>query len=278
VRVFTIPKPNGKVRTIYAPSPGESRFLRDQWLPVLENIQRKVCLPRVVHGFVKGKSPVTNAMAHRNKQITVSMDLVNFFDSVTEDKLTWVVPFGVMLGILVDGAARQGLPTSPSAANIAAAPMDQQILRWCKRQGPGVVYTRYADDLTISFNEEATVSTCLEEIPKIIAAHGFAVAKHKTRVQYAKAGRRIVTGVAVDSTVHPTRRAKRRLRAAMHQGSTFRSRGLAEWCMVKLPKAARPVSRHHRRVCKTAANGQVHDQSSKPRRTIVRRVRCGDAG
>lgn len=268
MRIFSIKKSSGKMRTIYAPS-GEERAALRALLPELEDIQRKVCLPRIVHGFAKGRSPVTNAMAHRGRQYTICLDLASFFDTVTRDKLQWVVPPVILDRILVDGAARQGLPTSPAAANIAAAKMDQQIDRWCKRQGPSVIYTRYADDLTISADEEATVARALAEIPPIIKQNGFALAKPKTHVYVAAAGRRTVTGVAVDKQVHPTRDAKRRLRAARHQGRSRQADGLAEWCSLKLPKALRPVGRH-RAVRRTQTNGSVASHPLTPRRLIRR--------
>jgi len=120
MKVFSIKKTSGKTRTIYAPSQEDPAALR-AILPDLEDIQRKVCIPRIVHGFVKDRSPVTNAMAHRGRQFTLCLDLSSFFDSVTRDKIDWVVPPSILDKILYEGAARQGLPTSPAAANIAAA-------------------------------------------------------------------------------------------------------------------------------------------------------------
>lgn len=273
MKVFHIRKPNGKMRTIYAPSREERAALR-ALLPALEDIQRKVCLPRIVHGFAKGRSCVTNARAHRGRKHTLCMDLSNFFDTVTRDKLDWVVPVGILREILVDGAARQGLPTSPAAANIAAARMDTQIDRWCKRQGPRVVYTRYADDLAISTDDETILARALEEIPSIVERLGFKVAVEKTHLYHARDGRRIVTGVSVDKEVYPTRAAKRRLRAARHQGRNRQAAGLAEWCSLKLPKAMR-TSSPARRLVRTGSQRRKLAAATAPRRRIVRATILG---
>jgi hypothetical protein len=185
-----------------------------------------VCDLSVVHGFAELRSPVTNASKHVGYKITVSFDLADFFDTV--DKVKHGKPMmaiGAEAKLLwYKNTAKQGLPTSPIVANIAAAPMDQQILDWLFFPHPGdpprtvyrTVYTRYADDLTISFDGAALIPQVLAAIPKIVESHGFKVNPKKTHVQFARSGRRIITGIGVDDSIHPTRAFRRRLRAAIH--------------------------------------------------------------
>lgn len=68
-----------------------------------------------------------------------------------------------------------------------------------------------------------------DSIPKIVSEFGFVINPTKTHLQCAKAGRRIITGVAVDKFgVYPTREVKRRLRAMKHQlNNGLRKRGRA---------------------------------------------------
>jgi len=88
-------------------------------------------------------------------------------------------------------------------------------------RGPAFVYTRYADDLTFSCNSEAVAARILKEIPTLAAAHGFKINTAKTTRQHARAGHRIVTGIAATpSGILPTRQARRKLRAASHQIKT----------------------------------------------------------
>ena len=146
-----------------------------------------------------------------------------------------------------DAACRQGLPTSPAAANICFAKCDWAILKALEIGGVKAVYSRYADDLTFSVMTREDVDGILGNIPKIIAEFGFVLNERKTHVQYAGAGRRIITGVAVDETgVYPTRKSRRRLRAAKHKMTLpakygvalhrkHRAAGLAEWCRCKMP-------------------------------------------
>jgi len=242
VQITKIPKRNGEFRTIYVPNKEEKQKLRG----LLGELNRKAknILSGAVHGFVIGRSPVTNALPHVGYEYTISFDLENFFDTVTPEKVGKYLSKEEKEAVFVDGAARQGLPTSPVVANLAAADMDKAILKWIKKDGRDIVYTRYADDLTLSFNEPELIPVIKEKIPEIIRRNGFAVNERKTRVQAAKAGRRIICGVAVDRDgIYPTREIKRRLRAALHQGNKRQARGLEEWMKLKLPKPAEVIER-----------------------------------
>lgn len=143
-RIHRRAKRSGGFRTIYVPCPSRMADLRSL-VPDLNAIQRSLCGPWV-HGFFPGRSPVTNAKAHVGQAWTLTADLSDFFDSVQKHHLEHYLRPEVLDLVLVDGATRQGLPTSPPCANIAAIAMDAEITsRW-----PELVYTRYADDLTFS--------------------------------------------------------------------------------------------------------------------------------
>ena len=246
MRIVDIPKGNGKMRRIYVPDPVEKAMLRAM-LPRLNELQERHAYSAVVHAFVRGRSPLTNAKQHRGFQYTLKFDLKDFFDTVTRDKLEskdgarFPSPFEFKdLDLCFpDGAARQGLPTSPIIANIAAFPMDGQLLALKGRTGRfevDFVYTRYADDLTFSF-DDARIATVLKlEVPVIVERCGFVLNESKTRLQCAKVGRRKITGYAVDDEVYPTRELRRRLRAAKHQGRPSQIAGLEEWCRMRLPR------------------------------------------
>lgn len=241
MRKFTIKKKSGGSRLIYAPNRREKARLR-LMVPGLNDYAVKHCDQEVVHGFMPCKSPVTNALKHVGPwQFTMSFDLADFFDSVTTQHLTAkqaneisALP-EVNLGCLFpDNAAHQGLPTSPVVANIAAAALDTKILELIN--GLQIVYTRYADDLTFSFNDKGLIGFLKDGIPATAGSCQFKVNEKKTRVQYAGFGRRIITGVAVDDKgIYPTRAVRRRLRAALHQGKRWHAMGLAEWCKLKTP-------------------------------------------
>jgi RNA-directed DNA polymerase len=232
MHITRIPKGNGKFRTIYSPNASEKEQLQSI-LPYLNEQAIALDTHSVAHGFMPGRSIITNALAHAgNWQITLHFDFEDFFDSVTPDMApdppSRVARLWYRDTCFPDGAARQGLPTSPAIANIAATPFDAAVIslrdnltpkrRILGHRGPSFVYTRYADDLTFSTNSEKVAATLLTDIPTLAAAHGFKINPAKTTRQHAAVGHRIVTGIAVTPTgILPTRRARRKLRAASHQ-------------------------------------------------------------
>jgi hypothetical protein len=238
MHITRIQKRPGVYRTIYCPSQGE-KYTLHQILPHLNQTAIAADKYGVSHGFMPGRSIITNALAHvGNWQITLSFDFENFFDTVLDTpalRESLRLPHWFTQDALVDkniifpnGAARQGLPTSPAIANIAASPFDHAIMRLCKEltpnrrllgnKGPAFVYTRYADDLSFSCNSEAVAAMLVKEIPKIATAHGFTINAAKNRRQHAKAGLRHVTGIAVSpARIQASREHRRRLRAATHQ-------------------------------------------------------------
>lgn len=282
MKIITIPKGRGRFRTIYCPSPEEKKRAAS-WIKLVQAKLMNTPQVDVIHGFMPGRSPVTNARAHVGYEYSLSFDLKDFFDSV----LPWMIASiwdndtasRMIADCFYDGAARQGLPSSPAIANLAAAPMDERICKLIKqgRFGGSFIYTRYADDLTFSFNHTSVGDMLREEIPKIAQSFGFTINTSKTHLQCAKAGRRIITGVAVDKFgIHPPREVKRRLRAMRHQlsnglrprgrnrlinkvleakrrgGSTnFKHlmingyQGLLEWSKVRIPEDYKPLGKSH---------------------------------
>jgi hypothetical protein len=241
MNIVQIPKKSGGYRTIYAPNIEEKEIFRG-YLPELESIAYKKL--RYAHAFIPGRSPVTAALAHAGRQITLCWDLSNFFDSCTREQIAREgVSEETLDAILIDGAPRQGLPTSPSAANLAAVSLDRKIAAYLGGLG---TYTRYADDLTISVDDEVLIPHLVEDIPRIIESEGFKANPKKTRIQRAKAGRRVICGVAVgeEPKTYATRSIRRRLRAAEHQAklptknrekAAAQAKGLREWCKQRLP-------------------------------------------
>lgn len=233
-----IPKGHGKFRTICVPTP-EEKIANRLWIPRLNGLLKLAWLTypqneNPIHGFVEGRSPVTNAMVHRGWKFTLTMDLKDFFDTVgfkhvvrylshadwdrfTADCLFVNKPD---IGILQPmKCAVQGMPASPFIANLAASQMDKDILELVTtgRCGKSFVYTRYCDDLTFSFDTPDVGIMLKREVHRIAAIHGFEINQAKTKLQCAASGRRIITGVSVDNDIRMTRETRRRIRAARHQ-------------------------------------------------------------
>lgn len=100
------------------------------------------------------------------------------------------------------GVLPQGAPTSPMLGNLTARALDTALARFAT--STGLVYTRYADDLTFSalgYPQGHSILHIGAGIKRIIRNHGFSVNTKKTR--FARAGsRKIVLGLLVDGK-HP---------------------------------------------------------------------------
>ncbi len=78
-RRFTIPKRDGSSRAIWAPMPRLKKAQR--W--ILHNIVEKLLVHGSVHGFLPGRSTLTNAAAHADPKLVVKVDIKDFFPTVT---------------------------------------------------------------------------------------------------------------------------------------------------------------------------------------------------
>lgn len=273
-RIVRIPKGNGRFREIAIPS-GDAivQEAMRAWRRCLT--RRLESLPDVdhIHGFRPLRNAVTNAEAHVGYEYTVSVDLQDFFPSIsdvtvarvlleasaaetagggvpppTPGTLWWKLPSMDVL-LTVNGALPQGYPTSPAIANLVGLDMDRPIKAFLRLVDPSAVYTRYADDLTVSTNDRSLSLALPAHLEAMCAAAGFNLATKKTRVQWAGAGRRVVCGVAVGpDTVYATRVSRRKLRAAEHrltktgsERARMHAAGLREWTKLRRPVVGRAM-------------------------------------
>jgi len=236
-RRFTIPKRTGGERLISAP---RKRLKAVQhW--ILENLLEKLQLADPAHGFRSGRSTVSNAVPHVGASVVVNVDLRDFFPTVTYRrvkglfaKLGYSEEVATVLALVcsepditeteLDGVRYfvqrglrrlpQGAPTSPAITNALCRRLDRRVLGWAGRRG--FVYTRYADDLTVSSKDKAApVGKMLAFLRKVVADEGFHV--HPEKVRVVRRGRRQeVTGVVVNERPGVPRDELRRFRALLH--------------------------------------------------------------
>ncbi|MBN2218563.1 MAG: RNA-directed DNA polymerase [Pirellulales bacterium] len=156
-REFSIAKRRGGRRRILAPQTD------------LKNLQRRILrciLARLkshpaAMGFERGRSIVTNALPHQGQAVVLRLDVKNFFASTRAGRVRryfrligWNRPAAALLTRLCthEGGLPQGAPTSPRLSNLVNYPLDARLSAMCERLG--AVYTRYADDITISLSDE----------------------------------------------------------------------------------------------------------------------------
>lgn len=229
---FEIPKATGGSRRIHAPRAALKRAQRR----VLEGILSRIPAHEACHGFVKERSIVTNASAHRGARVVLKIDLADFFPTIHFRRVEGLfASYGyprpvarLLAGIcthrarLPDGRVAwpgvlpQGAPTSPALANIVCRRLDARLSKLAHRAG--ATYTRYADDLTFSFAEEPqrSLGRFFWWVDQICQAEGFAENAKKRRVLRQSRQQR-VTGVVVNEGLTVPREVRRRLRAMIHR-------------------------------------------------------------
>ena len=184
---FQIPKRSGGLRTITAPNP-EFKEVLNTVLKTLSEASK--CLTHnAAYAYVKERSiKDANEQHQQNEsQWFLHLDLEDFFPNCTSERiystLTQIYPFYYLstyhLTILkeiidiccLNGALPQGSPISPWLSNLIMIPIDYAMYNFCKRYNPfneHFVYTRYADDFTISCKKQFNWNKLIEQIKPLI--------------------------------------------------------------------------------------------------------------
>jgi retron-type reverse transcriptase len=236
---FTVPKKSGGTRTLSAPH--RTLAAAQRW--VLKNIVSRLLVESPAHGFLPGRSILTNAKPHCGKAVVANLDLENFFPSITFPRVRSVFhrigyspAVATILALLCTECPRKiveydgkkyhvalgprGLPqgacTSPGLSNQVARRLDRRLQGLASKLA--LTYTRYADDITFSREAEfnSRVGYLLARVRHIAEAEGFAVNVKKTRVLRRNAAQR-VTGLVVNEKLGIGRKELRRLRAILHR-------------------------------------------------------------
>ena len=234
---FAIPKSTGGYRVLYAP---KSRLKKAQrW--ILDHILAKVPTSAAAHGFVRRRSIHTNAAEHAAKDIVITLDLEDFFPTITYRRVRGIfqaIGYGEEVAVALAmvctvkpaekirqflGGIRhrmlpQGAPTSPALANLACRRLDARLAGLARKFG--CTYTRYADDLTFSGDAafEKTLKRFLPLLRRIIGEEGFRL--NRKKIHFARRGaRQRVTGLVVNERPAVPRRYRRQLRAILHNAA-----------------------------------------------------------
>lgn len=236
---------------------GDSYCFREISAPIesLKNIQRRILdrllyripVSNAAHGFITGRSIVTNASYHLSSaKSALNIDLKDAFPSVKEERVKHLfvryikiplkhlgeqIDHGVLnevIKILVslttyNGGLPQGGPCSGYLLNVACITLDKCLYRLLQTNSTSTSmfkYTRYADDITVSSN--STISEQLQsEITKTILNCGFQVNPKKVHYAEKAKGQRLeVTGLIIEKNkVRIPADKMEGYRAAIHQAS-----------------------------------------------------------
>lgn len=240
---FEVAKRTGGVRRISAPRAKLKAVQR----ALLDKLLAHMPAHEAAHGFIEGRSTVSNAAPHVGATVVVRVDLEDFFPTVHYRRVQGLfeahgyseevsrllagltthrpkLPDGT---VVWPGALPQGAPTSPAIANLVCRRLDARLTALARRMG--ATYTRYADDLSFSFRDPPErLGRFLWWVNAILQQEGFSENGAKRRVM-RRALRQRVTGLTVNQRVSIPREDRRRFKAILtncrHHGVASQARG-----------------------------------------------------
>lgn len=241
-KYFKFKKKRGGYREIIAPHK-DLKYIQ-KWL--LFNILNKYPLKESCKGFRQGISIKDNAKTHEKSDIILKVDLLKFYDTITEKRVYGVFRAMGFHGNLSVSLAKlctakhqpdyweaftereklilselvktkpsilpQGAPSSPALANIVATKMDSRFEALSKKMN--FFYSRYADDLTFSIKGDGMLPP-IKLISRIINDEGFYI--NEDKIQYMKKGtKQFVTGLTITNGVHTSKKYRKQIARHIH--------------------------------------------------------------
>lgn len=232
-KLFEIPKKAGGMRQVAQPAREVKAIQR--WL--VDKVGPNLPIHVSATAYCSGSSIKKNAEAHVDSRFMLKLDFKNFFPSITLDDI--LLHFQRHLSDQLDPLTQQlvahaccwmperrpplrlciGAPSSPMLSNSIMYEFDCLISKIAEQDG--VVYTRYADDITFSSRERGKIDRYSELVKDLLGELPYPKLKlniDKT-VRASRAGRRIVTGLFLtpDGNVSIGRDRKRLIRAMYHR-------------------------------------------------------------
>ncbi len=242
-REFTIPKRSGGTRTILEPQPELKAIQRR----ILHRLLRRLTSHPGATGFERGHSIVTHADYHRGQAVVVHMDIERFFDSTPAQRIDaffrrigWQPDAARVLTRLCTWENRlpQGAPTSPRLSNLVNYRLDARLAALAERacvafqdartlerasslqfgRDVQVRYSRYADDLTFSFDQDhrQAIQAVIWMTRQIVADEGYRLHQKKKLRIMRRHNRQEVTGLVVNARPNLPRPTRRWLRSVEH--------------------------------------------------------------
>jgi hypothetical protein len=216
-----IPKRNGGTRKLLIPDAPT----RDLQRRILRRLLSRLKAHEAAHAYERGRSVATNAALHSRQQVVLKMDLKDFFDRTSAQRVQayfqrigWNRNAAALLTRLVttNGGLPQGAPTSPRLANLVNISLDRNIARAAARFNG--TYTRYADDITISFPEDwpRKLLKVVHRVRHLAKGCGYEVHGDRKFGVYRQHQRQRVCGVVVNAKPALPREIRRKLRAVEH--------------------------------------------------------------
>ena len=202
-KCFYIPKSKGYRKIVTYCS--HDSALYQMHLDAVKSLNQHLKQSVFTKAYVKNRSIITNAKAHLYNDIFICLDVQDFFQSLNHNRLITTLYHEinrhskkhftlnqceslVKSCSLSDRGIAVGLIPSPSLANIYLKEFDVKLYAWlAKQELDHVIYTRYADDITISFRSpnksvDEITAPLIAHVARALRTYGLKLNHKKTRV------------------------------------------------------------------------------------------------
>lgn len=234
-KTYFIPKRNGRMRQISQPS-AELKLIQRY---ILQYKLSALPVHDAAMAYVSDKNILANARAHRQNRVILKLDFRDFFPSLLlrdwqayakradqliiakQDLPVYAKAMFYGKGTYKPECLSIGAPTSPALSNILLFDLDTQISEVARESG--VIYTRYADDITASANSLQAIRDFEDEVRRIVAASKTPrlTFNDEKRGLYMRGQRRMVTGLILtpQGRVSIGRERKRLVSVLLHKAA-----------------------------------------------------------
>ncbi|WP_394866490.1 retron St85 family RNA-directed DNA polymerase [Paraclostridium bifermentans] len=203
--------------------PSYSMKMVQKWIKI--NILDKIPISDCAMAFRKGKAYgiKRNAELHKHSDYILKLDLKDFFHSIKREQVYYFfknLGYNDFIGNILSNICTyneclpQGGVASPSLSNIICKNLDSRLEGLASKRD--IIYTRYADDITFSCNDEVLLIKTKKIIEIILQHEGFDINNSKTKFMGPNTRKRITGLVIEDNKVVVSRKLKREVRSMIH--------------------------------------------------------------
>lgn len=228
---FEIRKKNGGSRTICQPS----RDVKEYQYAIIDRFLKKLPIHDAATAYRYEKSIYHNAFPHKDSIWILKLDFKDFFHSIRPEHLksfllqTNTDISNIEIDILnhylfwmdkTDSKLKLsiGAPSSPIISNIVMYNFDEAVSSICSKHD--VIYTRYADDLTLSVNSRETLLDAERELKLLVeeTQQPLLILNDTKRVLLGNHKSKRVTGVVIthENKLSVGRYKRKQVRAMLH--------------------------------------------------------------
>ncbi len=223
-RRFEIKKRTGGTRSIHHPS----KELKSYQRFISREIFKKLPVHESVFSYLKNTSIKDLANLHKKNRYLLRLDFKDFFPSIKGENIRLFLNNTnldlsdleiTLINLLVCKKDKLtiGAPSSPSITNAILFEFDKEIYEMCLERN--INYSRYADDLYFSTNEENQLSSILEYIYKYTFPYEINLQiNNKKNIFTSKKYKRLITGLTIttDNNVSVGRKQKRYVKSLIN--------------------------------------------------------------